>query len=70
MYLKSRNGLCWDWMRSKILGEENWENRIKKIIIKCNLRKFRRAGDFMLKSHVTPGQFFGNRMTTGIRCEV
>lgn len=57
-------------MRSKILGEENWENRIKKIIIKCNLRKFRRAGDFMLKSHVTPGQFFGNRMTTGIRCEV
>lgn len=56
-------------MRSKILREENWENKIKKIIIKCNLRKFRRAGDSM-KSHVTPGQFFGNRMTTGIRCEV
>lgn len=57
-------------MRSKILGEENWENRIKKIITKYNLRKFRRAGDSMLKSLVTPGQFFGNRMTTGIRCEV
>lgn len=57
-------------MRSKILGEENWENRIKKIIIKYNLRKFRRAGDSMLKSLVTPGEFFGNRMTTGIRYAV
>lgn len=40
------------------LDEENWENRIKEIIIKHNLRKFNRAGDSMLKSLATPGPFF------------